>query len=81
VRSLGEYVNVVQALQYEWSDREDSDTGTVDGGLAHVWFRGHAAKEWELKPKIFRTRTAIRVVDEEELYSELLGVAAHWCRA
>ena len=72
VRSLGEYVDVIQDLQDEWSDREDAETGSADGGLAHIWFRGHAGKEWELKPKIFRTHTEIRVADEEELYAEFV---------
>lgn len=40
--------------------------------MAHIWFRGHADKGWALIPKIFRTRSGIRVVDEEELYGEFV---------
>jgi hypothetical protein len=51
VRSLGQYVDVVQELQEEWSDWEEQDTNSKDGGLAHIWFRGHADKGWALTPK------------------------------
>lgn len=71
-RSLSQFVDVVQDLQEEWSDWEDEDTDTTDGGLAHIWFRGHSNIRWELTPKIFRTKSSIRVTDEEELYNEFV---------
>jgi hypothetical protein len=70
VGSLAHFLDVVQDLQEEWSDWEEADTNSHDGGLAHIWFRGHADKRWELTPKIFRTKSRIRVFDEEELYGE-----------
>ena len=72
VRSLGQFVAAVQDLQEEWSDWEEEDTKTKDGGLAHIWFRGHSDKGWNLTPKIFRTKTSIRVADEEEIYGEFV---------
>ncbi len=71
-RSLSEFVDIIQELQDDWSDREATDTQSPDRGLAHVWFRGHANKEWELIPRIFRTNNEIRVEDEEELYAEFV---------
>src|SRR5580692_11167495 len=72
VRSLGQFVDVIQDLQEEWSDWEEEDTNSRDGGLAHIWFRGHSDKGWNLTPKIFRTKSSIRVADEEELYGEFV---------
>jgi hypothetical protein len=71
-RSLAQFVDIAQDLQEEWSDWEEEDTNSRDGGLAHIWFRGHSNSTWELTPKIFRTRTNIRVCDEEELYNEFV---------
>jgi FRG domain len=73
-RSLPEFVNVVQGLQDDWSDLEAMQTERSEhhGRLAHVWFRGHANKDWELNPKIFRTNNEIEVEDEEELYAEFI---------
>jgi hypothetical protein len=39
-RSLPDFVDVVQALQDEWSDLEAEQTQKDDGGDAHIWFRG-----------------------------------------
>lgn len=73
-RSLPDFVDVVQGLQDDWSDSEAAQTERPEaaGALAHVWFRGHANKDWELKPKIFRTNNEIGVADEEELYAEFI---------
>ncbi len=74
VRSLPDFVDVVQGLQDDWSDLEGmhSERTDGDGRLAHIWFRGHSNKDWELKPKLFRTNNEIEVQDEEELYAEFI---------
>jgi hypothetical protein len=72
VRSLADFVDTVQMLQDEWSELEAAQTKVDDGGDAHIWFRGHGDKNWELTPKIFRTGNEITVADEDELYSEFL---------
>jgi hypothetical protein len=70
-RSLSDFVNVVQDLQDEWSDLE-AEQIQKDDGDAHIWFRGNADKNWQLTPKIFRTKNEISVTDEAELYGEFL---------
>lgn len=70
--SLAQFVDIVHELQEEWSDWEQERANLSDGGFAHIWFRGHADSAWQLTPKIFRTKTRIRVSDEEELYSEFV---------
>lgn len=72
VRSLAQFVDAVHDLEDDWSDQEDAVTGSKDGGDAHVWFRGHADKTWDLKPKLFRTGNEIRPIDEAELYGEFV---------
>jgi hypothetical protein len=72
VRSLSQFVDLVQGLQEQWSDWEDADTGKTDEGLAHIWFRGHSDVKWVLTPKIFRTNTDVDVHDEEELVNEFV---------
>jgi hypothetical protein len=61
----------VQNLQDEWSDLE-AEQIQKDDGDAHIWFWGNAYKNWELTPKIFRTKNEISVKDEAELYGEFL---------
>lgn len=72
VRSLADFVDSVQMLQDDWSELEAVQTQRDDGADAHIWFRGHGDKDWELTPKIFRTGNEITVTDEDELYGEFL---------
>jgi hypothetical protein len=71
-RSLPDFVGIIQDLQDDWSELEDADEQAGDGGMAHIWFRGHSDKNWELTPKIFRTGNEIGVEDENELYEEFV---------
>ncbi len=71
-RSLAQFIDIVQDIQERWSDWEAEDTNSRDAALAHVWFRGHSNSGWELTPNIFRTKSNIRVCDEEELYGEFV---------
>ena len=72
VRSLADFVDTVQMLQGEWLELEAAQTQLDDGADAHISFRGHGDKNWELTPKIFRTGNEITVADEDELYGEFL---------
>jgi hypothetical protein len=70
--SLPDSVGIVQDLQDHFSDLEAADRQEREGGMAHIWFRGHSDKGWHLTPKIFRTGNGIGVEDEKELYEEFV---------